>query len=104
MKTPETNSPYRILLVDDDQHLLQSMGAWLDEQGFHTMQATNREAAEKHLASSHVDLALVDLRLGNEDGFEVLHHCKKHYPQVSVLLMTGYATVDTGVEAVRGCV
>jgi DNA-binding NtrC family response regulator len=101
MKTNETNSPYRILLVDDDQHLLQSMGAWLDEQGFHTMQATNCEAAEKHLASNPVDLALVDLRLGNEDGFEVLHHCKKHYPQVSVLLMTGYATVDTGVEAVR---
>jgi DNA-binding NtrC family response regulator len=101
MKTHETNSPYRILLVDDDQHLLQSMGAWLDEQGFHTMQATNCEAAEKHLASNPVDLALVDLRLGNEDGFEVLHHCKKHYPQVSVLLMTGYATVDTGVEAVR---
>ncbi len=101
MKTLETRSPYRILLVDDDQHLLQSMGAWLDDQGFQTFQATNRQTAEKHLAAHELDLALVDLRLGNEDGFEVLHHCKKHYPQVAVLLMTGYATVETGVEAVR---
>ena len=101
MKPQEKARPYNILLVDDDQHLLQAMGSWLSEQGFKTFLAANSQTSERHLANNEIDLALVDLRLGNEDGFDILRHCKKHYPQVIVLLMTGYATVDTGVEAIR---
>ncbi len=101
MKTDENSQPKQILLVDDDQHLLQSMGSWLADQGYRVFMAANCRTAEKHLANNQIDLALVDLRLGNEDGFQVLDHCQKHFPQVAVLLMTGYASVDTGVEAVR---
>ena len=101
MKPQEKAKPYNILLVDDDQHLLQAMGSWLVDQGFKTFLAANCQTAERHLGNIEIDLALVDLRLGNEDGFDILRHCKKHYPQVVVLLMTGYATVDTGVEAIR---
>jgi DNA-binding NtrC family response regulator len=93
--------PKNILIVDDDQHLLQSMGSWLADQGFRTYLAANCRTAEKHLANQTIDLALIDLRLGNEDGFDLLRHCKHHYPEVVVLLMTGYATVNTGVEAIR---
>jgi DNA-binding NtrC family response regulator len=91
----------QILIVDDDQHLLQSMGMWLQELGFKTFLAANQQIAEKHLAKQQIDLTLIDLRLGNEDGMELLRFCKKHYPHVVNLLMTGYATVDTGVEAIR---
>jgi DNA-binding NtrC family response regulator len=105
MKNKTTNqtvaAPRHILLVDDDQHLLQSMGAWLQDQGFKTCLAANVKTAEKHLANHPIDLALVDLRLGHEDGFDVLKHCQQHFPSVAVLLMTGYATVETGVEAIR---
>lgn len=90
-----------ILLVDDDQHLLQSMGAWLDEQGFDTSLAVCCGPAIKLLESKPFDVAIVDLRLGSEDGMDVLHYCKKHQPHVSVILMTGYATVSTSVEAIR---
>jgi DNA-binding NtrC family response regulator len=100
MKKPET-SPLTILLVDDDRHLLQSMGEWMREQGFKVLLAANAKAAESQLANNVVQLALVDLRLGNEDGFDVLRYCRKHYPKTVVILMTGYATVDTGIEAVR---
>jgi len=99
--SPSVAAPRHLLLVDDDQHLLQSMGAWLQDQGFKTLLAANIQTAEKHLANHPIDLALVDLRLGHEDGFDVLKHCQKHYPNVAVLLMTGYATVETGVEAIR---
>ena len=95
------DSPSHILLVDDDQHLLQSMGMWLQEEGFKTFLAANQQTAEKHLANQPIDLALVDLRLGKDDGFDVLRYCQQHCPQVAVLLMTGYATVETGVEAIR---
>jgi DNA-binding NtrC family response regulator len=101
LKKTVSTSQYQILIVDDDQHLLQSMGMWLQELGFKTFLAANQQTAEKHLAKQSIDLALIDLRLGNEDGLDVLRFCKQHYPQLAVLLMTGYATVDTGVEAIR---
>ena len=101
MKSTSSSNPKQILLVDDDQHLLQSMGVWLEEQGYQTRLATTQSQAQQLLSNHTIDLALVDLRLGDEDGFDVLRYCKQHYPQVVVLLMTGYATVSTGVEAVR---
>lgn len=99
--TKNTLSNKQILIVDDDQHLLQSMGMWLQDLGFKTFLAANSQTAEKHLTKNSIDLALIDLRLGNEDGMDLLRFCKQHYPQVVVLLMTGYATVETGVEAIR---
>lgn len=90
-----------LLLVDDDRHLLQSMGRWLVDQGFSVYLADSCETAFHILAEQTIDLALVDLRLGHEDGFDVLHHCREKLPHVSVVLMTGYGTVDTAVEAIR---
>ena len=91
----------KLLLVDDDRHLLDSMGQWLSEQGFHVFLATNGQESLYHLQQAQMDLALIDLRLGNEDGFQILDICKSNSPQTICLLMTGYATVDTGIEAVR---
>ena len=101
MTNSPSNPPHRILLVDDDQHLLQSLGSWLKDQGFDVQLAADKASAEKALSSKTFDLAFVDLRLGDEDGMDILSHCRKHHPNVVVILMTGYATVDTGVEAIR---
>lgn len=91
----------KILLVDDDQHLLQSMAPWLVDCGFPTSTAQDLATAHKCLQEQNFDLALIDVRLGPEDGFELLTHCNKHYPNTTVILMTGYATVETGIEAIR---
>ena len=101
MKPNNSKSPASILLVDDDQHLLQSMGAWLSDQGYEVQLSQDVASAKGLLDDHHFDLALVDLRLGAEDGMDVLRYGRKHYPHVVVLLMTGYATVDTSVEAIR---
>lgn len=98
---PVRNQNPTILIVDDDQHLLQSMGLWLRDQGFVVFLAADCKTAEKHLNQQSIDLALIDVRLEKEDGFEILRHCRQHFPQVVVLMMSGYATVETGVEAVR---
>ena len=83
-------------------HLLDSMGNWLvSEHGYQVSLAADRETALLHLADQRIDLALIDLRLGDEDGLELLRDVKIHHPQVVSILMTGYATIDTGVEAVR---
>lgn len=101
MKPAQKTQTPQILLVDDDQHLLQSMGDWLKECGFETTLAVNVSSAKRELANRQFELALVDLRLGSEDGFDVLSHCRAFHPYTSVILMTGYATVNTGIEAIR---
>ena len=101
MNSGQKNENPKLLLVDDDQHLLQSMGEWLNSVGYPTFIAGNIESAKQHLTQQNFDLALIDLRLGPEDGFELLTHCRTHFPNTAVILMTGYATVDTGIEAIR---
>lgn len=102
MKSPQPNTKTNILLVDDDQLLLHSMGEWLSKEvGFTITMANSVTSAAVELKKRPFDLAIVDLRLGNEDGFDILRNCRENYPNTTVMLMTGYATIDTGVEAIR---
>ncbi|MEL7496082.1 MAG: sigma-54 dependent transcriptional regulator [Planctomycetota bacterium] len=95
-------NPRHVLLVDDDRHLLETMGAWLaNENNYRVSLAANSNEATKCLNERDIDIALIDLRLGSEDGLELLANTRKHHPNVVALLMSGYATVDTGVEAIR---
>jgi DNA-binding NtrC family response regulator len=93
--------PGTLLLVDDDRMLLDSMAAWLREQGYQVLAAGSREAALRELDERPVDLVLADIRLADGDGFDILAHCRQRFPQTAVVLMTGYATVETGIEALR---
>lgn len=90
-----------LLLVDDDRHLLDSMAAWLREQQYDVLAASGVRDAIPLVDSHQLDLVLADMRLTDGDGFEILAHCRKHHPQLTVILITGYATVETGIEALR---
>jgi DNA-binding NtrC family response regulator len=101
MTQPSTDSRH-VLLVDDDRHLLESMGSWLaSEQNYQVSLAQTSAEALNLLNERDIDLALIDLRLGHEDGLQLLAETRKHHPEVTPLLMTGYATIDTGIEAIR---
>ncbi len=93
--------PIRLLLVDDDQHLLQSMGSWLSTQGFDVQLASDISSAKERLSDLSFEVALLDLRLGEEDGFELLEYCRNVAPQMISMIVTGYANADTGIEAMR---
>jgi len=90
-----------LLLVDDDRLVLDAMCSWLREQGFDVLAASSKAAALETLARQRVDLVLADIRLSDGDGFEILSHCRTNYPQATVVLITGYATIETGIEALR---
>src|SRR3954469_18301682 len=90
-----------LLLVDDDRLVLDAMANWLREQEYDVLAAGGRESAFKHLTERLFDLVLADVRLADGDGFEVLAHCKKNCPGISVVLITGYGTVETGIDALR---
>jgi DNA-binding NtrC family response regulator len=92
---------HSILLVDDDRHLLESMADWLREQGYQLDTASNYAAAIGAIDKKPYDLVLADVRLGDQDGFDVLQHCRRQRPQTIVILITGYGTVETAIEAIR---
>ncbi len=98
---PENMSAGRLLLVDDDRRLLESMADWLREKGLEVTTATTLRGAREALGQAPFDLMLSDIRLEDGDGFELLTYCRQRFPETTVLLMTGYGTVETGIEALR---
>ena len=90
-----------ILLVDDDRHVLASMADWLRLQGYQVDTATNRVEAVAALDRKEYDVLLVDIRLGEDDGFDVLTHARQRYPATAVIMITGYGSVESAVEAIR---
>ena len=90
-----------LLLVDDDRQVLASMADWLRDQGYPTDTATTLSDGITAVNRKKYDLVMVDIRLGREDGFDLLTYCRKNQPTTPVVLITGYGTVETAVEAIR---
>jgi DNA-binding NtrC family response regulator len=77
------------------------MSEWLRELGYRVDTAANLGEANTAIDKRPYDLALVDVRLGDQDGFDVLAHARKQRPDTSVVMMTGYGSVESAVEAIR---
>ncbi|MCO6458980.1 MAG: sigma-54-dependent Fis family transcriptional regulator [Pirellulaceae bacterium] len=90
-----------LLLVDDDRSVLESMADWLRQLGHRVDEASGAEVARQRLDQNRYDLVLCDIRLQDGDGFEILAYCREQHPGLQVILLTGYGTVETGVEAIR---
>lgn len=90
-----------ILIVDDDLHVLSSMADWLRELGYSVETADSVESGRRQLDRNPPQLALVDVRLRDGDGFELLRHCRERHDDVAVILITGYGTMDSAVAAIR---
>ena len=96
MKTQAT-----LLLVDDDRHVLGSMAQWLREQGYKVDTASTLAEGIASIDRKTYDLALVDIRLGDQDGFDLLAHVRQKRSETSVIMLTGYGSVESAVEAIR---
>ncbi|HEY4233379.1 MAG TPA: sigma-54 dependent transcriptional regulator, partial [Lacipirellulaceae bacterium] len=90
-----------LLLVDDDRHVLESMGDWLRSQGYELDAAARYADALDQLRRKTYDLVLCDVRLSDGDGFDLLEKCRRNWPASQVILMTGYGTADGAIEAIR---
>lgn len=101
MKPKQPVKKASLLLVDDDRHILDAMGGWLREVGYEVDVAPSVAVATSALGKRVYDLVLCDIRLGDGEGFDVLETCRKQYPETIVILLTGYGTVETAIEAIR---
>ena len=89
------------LLVDDDSLYLQTLQRSLQKRGLTASIATNVADALQIASTQRFDFALIDLRLGTESGLELIDPLRRCQPQIRILLLTGYASVATAVEAIK---
>ena len=88
-----------ILVVDDDKSILRTFSRILQKSGYEIDTAeTGKEAMEK-TENRHYDLALVDVRLPDIDGTELLAKLKKQLQQTVKIMITGFPSLETGVKA-----
>ncbi len=90
-----------ILVVDDEPDLRDSLGKVLRKEGYLVLLAESGEAALEVLASKHVDLVLTDLRMPQMSGMDLLRQIKRQWPDIEVLVLTAYGTIEGAVEAMR---
>ena len=89
-------------MVDDEGIIRDSLKAWLeDEEGFSVDTAASGEAALQRLEAEPYRLMLLDIKMPGMDGVEVLKRGKELQPDLFVVMMTAYATVETAVEAMK---
>ena len=89
----------RILIVDDEIINLQNISHYLTRQGYHVQIADNGYTAMELIDSDHFDLVITDLKREGVDGSQVMEYTKQKLPDTEVIIMTGYATVQSAVEA-----
>jgi DNA-binding NtrC family response regulator len=90
-----------ILIVDDEAITRENLAHSLGKKGYHVITAADGVEAIERLTDTEIGFVLTDLRMHPVDGLEVLARAKRLQPEAEVVVVTGYASVDTAVEAMR---
>jgi ActR/RegA family two-component response regulator len=96
-----TGQPPLLIVVDDDQGILEIVERLARRNGFEVVACAGGMQALAELSTRHVDIALVDLRMPDLGGLDVIRAIRDMDPRCQAVLMTGFATVDTAVEAIK---
>jgi len=91
----------RILILDDEPDMIENCRRVLASAGYQCLTTTSPSEALKMIETEHPDLMLTDLRMPEMDGMEILKRARELDPRMPVMMLTGYATVETAVAAVK---
>lgn len=91
----------KILIVDDELSVRDSLDKWFREEGYEIGTAENASDALTRMAEQHWDAALVDIKMHGTDGIELQRKMHEVDPNLTVIIMTGYASVETAVTALK---
>lgn len=94
-------SKLSILVVDDESSIRRVLELCLKNDGHETESAQSRAEAEKLLEDKSFDLCLLDVRLGNESGLEMIAPFQKKFPWMKIIIITAHATVESAVKAMK---
>jgi DNA-binding NtrC family response regulator len=94
-------NPPKILIVDDEQAAIRNLQHILGKEGYEVIATQSGQNALKLIEQHSLDLVLTDLRMPNVDGMEILRRVKQISPDTEVVMITGYATVNSAVAAMK---
>jgi DNA-binding NtrC family response regulator len=95
------SAPASILIVDDEPVVRESLDQWFLAEGYQTLAVPGGREALTALRSRSFDLALIDIKMPGMDGMELQAKLHEADPEMTVIIMTGYASVDTAVKALK---
>ena len=90
-----------LLVVDDDRIILSSLSEFLRLEGYDVSMASRYEEAVAELDRKSIDVLISDVSMPGADGLELLKLCKNRYPDVAVVMITGYGTIESAVESIK---
>lgn len=96
-----SHARYHILIVDDEPLIRKSLFEILKMDGFPCAMATNAEEALQYVNKHPVDILISDMKLPEMSGIDLLRKVKKSQPHIEVIMMTGYGSIETAVEAMK---
>ena len=91
----------RILVVDDDQIIRDSLTEFLKLEGFEGHGAGSFQEAIQELEKQAFNLVITDVNMPEQNGFELLRVIRKRYPEIVTIVITGYGTIESAVEAIK---
>jgi two-component system NtrC family response regulator len=90
-----------ILIVDDEKNYLVVLEALLGSEGYEILTTDNAREAVRSVRESDLDLVITDMKMPGMSGMELLEECKKIRPELPVIMMTAYGTIEMAVEAMK---
>ena len=91
----------KILVVDDEETICRSVKKILSRKGYTVDSALNVETAIKKMSDTNFDLVITDLMMPKTNGMELLQIVRDHYPELEVIMITGYASIESAVKATK---
>src|SRR6476660_8944512 len=102
VETPaSTKTKGRILIVDDELVVRDSLGKWFTSEGYTARPVGGAREALEIIQQAEFDIALLDIKMPGMDGMELQARLKEADPDLTVIIMTGYASVETAVQALK---
>jgi DNA-binding NtrC family response regulator len=95
------NTSGSLLVVDDDRYIQSAMADYLRSLGHRTETASNCTEAIERMEEFPFEVVLCDVNLPDQDGFHLLQWSRENSPETSVILLTGFGTIESAVEAIR---
>jgi len=91
----------KILVVDDDAIVIKSCRRILEAEGFEVSSVPSADKALEALKSYDFDLLLIDVKMPKHDGMYLMREIKKNWPEIPIIIMSGYPTPETIAEVLR---
>jgi two-component system response regulator RegA len=99
--SPRPTPAQPLLIIDDDPTFARVLARALSSRGFEVITAGNADEARALARRHHPRYCVLDLKLGDENGLRLIPELKALVPEIRVLLLTGYASIATAVEAIK---